>query len=140
MIRRRTALTLPAAAFALQPWWAEAQGSKKDSLVLAMTLEPPGLDPTANAASAIGEVVLYNVFETLTKIHGDSTVTPLLAQVVFAQYPLPMRVLGRVMAPVLRTGLRKRYAITEESASESRLKMMAGIDRLEREIDGDPAR
>jgi peptide/nickel transport system substrate-binding protein len=80
MIRRRTALSLPAAAFALQPWWAAAQGSKKDSLILAMTLEPPGLDPTANAASAIGEVVLYNVFETLTKIHGDSSVTPLLAQ------------------------------------------------------------
>jgi peptide/nickel transport system substrate-binding protein len=80
MIRRRTALSLPATAFALQPWWAEAQASKKDSLVLAMTLEPPGLDPTANAASAIGEVVLYNIFETLTKIHGDSSITPLLAQ------------------------------------------------------------
>ena len=30
---------------------------KKDSAVLAMTLEPPGLDPTAGAASAIAEVV-----------------------------------------------------------------------------------
>src|SRR5690606_28231782 len=77
--RRRTALSLPAAALALSAGWAEAQ-PRKDSLVLAMTLEPPGLDPTAGAASAIGEVVLYNVLETLTKINGDSTITPLLAQ------------------------------------------------------------
>ncbi len=80
MIRRRHTLALPAAAaLGLAPWAAEAQ-SKKDTLVLAMTLEPPGLDPTVNAASAIAEVVLYNVFETLTKIHADSSITPLLAQ------------------------------------------------------------
>ena len=54
--------------------------SKKDSVVLAMTLEPPGLDPTAGAASAIAEIVHYNVFETLTKINPDGTVTPLLAE------------------------------------------------------------
>lgn len=53
---------------------------KKDSVVLAMTLEPPGLDPTAGAASAIAEVVLYNIFETLTKVNGDGSVTPLLAE------------------------------------------------------------
>ena len=81
MIRRRTALTLPAAlgtSLGLMPWLAEAQ-SKKDTLVLAMTLEPPGLDPTAGAASAIAEVVQYNVLETLTKIRADSTIAPLLA-------------------------------------------------------------
>jgi peptide/nickel transport system substrate-binding protein len=48
--------------------------------VLAMTLEPrPGLDPTAGAASAIAEVSLYNIFETLTKINSDGRITPLLA-------------------------------------------------------------
>lgn len=52
----------------------------KPNLVLAMTLEPPGLDPTAGAASAIAEVVHYNVFETLTKIGPDGRATPLLAQ------------------------------------------------------------
>src|SRR5690606_22393489 len=35
----------------------------KDSLVLAMVLEPPHLDPTAGAAAAIDEVVYANVFE-----------------------------------------------------------------------------
>ena len=51
----------------------------KNQLVLGMVLEPPGLDPTVGAASAIAEVVLYNVFETLTKIQPDGTVQPLLA-------------------------------------------------------------
>ncbi len=66
-----------AALLCLAP--AQAQ-PKKDSAILAMTLEPTGLDPTAGAASAIAEVVLYNVFETLTKINSDSRTTPLLAQ------------------------------------------------------------
>jgi peptide/nickel transport system substrate-binding protein len=55
--------------------------SKKDTLVLAMQLEPtPGLDPTAGAASAIAEVSLYNIFETLTKVNPESRITPLLAE------------------------------------------------------------
>jgi peptide/nickel transport system substrate-binding protein len=53
---------------------------RKDSAVLAMTLEPTGLDPTAGAASAIAEITLYNIYETLTKINADSRTTPLLAE------------------------------------------------------------
>ena len=56
------------------------QAETKNSLNVGMVLEPPGLDPTVNAASAVGEVVLYNVFETLTKIQSDGTVQPLLAE------------------------------------------------------------
>src|SRR5690242_5826675 len=56
-----------------------AQG-KKDSVVMAMALEPPGLDPTTAAAAAIAEVTLYNVYETLTKINQDGSVSPLLAE------------------------------------------------------------
>ena len=57
-----------------------AQG-KKDTVVLGMTLEPtPGLDPTGGAASSIAEIVQYNVFETLTKINSDGSVSPLLAE------------------------------------------------------------
>jgi peptide/nickel transport system substrate-binding protein len=51
-----------------------------DSVVIGMVLEPPGLDPTAGAAAAIGEVTHYNVFEGLTKIEANNSVTPLLAQ------------------------------------------------------------
>ncbi len=78
MIRRRTALALPWAAASAAA--AAKPKGRKDSLVLAMTLEPPGLDPTAGAAAAIAEVVHYNILETLTKIRADSTIEPLLAQ------------------------------------------------------------
>src|ERR1035437_995220 len=73
---------LAAAAFSglsLPPKPFSAQG-KKDSVVMGMTLEPPGLDPTAGAAAAIGEVTLYNVYETLTKVKEDGSVRPLLAE------------------------------------------------------------
>ncbi len=58
---------------------AEAKGAK-DSVVLGMTLEPTVLDPTANAASAIAEVTLYNIYETLTKVGSDGGTSPLLAE------------------------------------------------------------
>ncbi|MDD2712720.1 MAG: ABC transporter substrate-binding protein [Simplicispira sp.] len=81
MLNRRTVLAtgaLAAAPLAL-PFNALAQ-SKKDTVSLALALEPPGLDPTASAASSIGEIVLYNIFETLTKINADGSVSPLLAE------------------------------------------------------------
>jgi len=56
-----------------------AAQSRKDSAVIGITLEPPGLDPTTSAAASIGEIVHYNVLEGLTKINVDGSVTPLLA-------------------------------------------------------------
>ena len=81
MLNRRTVLATGAiAAVPLStPFSALAQG-RKDAVALAMTLEPPGLDPTAGAASAIAEIVQYNIFETLTKINADGSVSPLLAE------------------------------------------------------------
>ncbi|MBX3588884.1 MAG: ABC transporter substrate-binding protein [Ramlibacter sp.] len=81
MLNRRTVLSTAALAsvpLAL-PEFALAQG-RKDAIVLAMALEPPGLDPTAGAASAIAEITLYNIYETLTKVNSDGTVSPLLAE------------------------------------------------------------
>jgi peptide/nickel transport system substrate-binding protein len=54
--------------------------SAKDTATIGMVLEPPGLDPTTAPAAAIGEVTHYNIFEGLTKINEDFSVTPLLAQ------------------------------------------------------------
>ena len=48
-------------AFATLALGATAQG--KDSAVLAMVLEPTGLDPTTAPAAAIGEIVHFNVLE-----------------------------------------------------------------------------
>ena len=59
------------------PAFAQVPGGRP--LVLGMTLEPPGLDPTAGAAAAIGEIVLYNVLEPLTKVAEDGSARPLLA-------------------------------------------------------------
>ncbi|HZZ62169.1 MAG TPA: ABC transporter substrate-binding protein [Roseiarcus sp.] len=54
--------------------------SAKDSVTIGMVLEPPGLDPTTAPAAAIGEVTHYNIFEGLTKINENFSVTPLLAE------------------------------------------------------------
>ncbi len=82
MVNRRSLLsgTVAAAALANVHLGALAQ-SRKDTLVLGMAFEPaPGLDPTGGAAQSISEVTLYNVFETLTKINEDGSVSPLLAE------------------------------------------------------------
>jgi peptide/nickel transport system substrate-binding protein len=77
MIFRLSTVAL-ALLFAASPLGAQAQ-SKKDSVVIGMTLEPPGLDATAGAAAAIGEITHLNIYEGLTKVNGDGTVTPLLS-------------------------------------------------------------
>ncbi len=79
LTRRQLALAASAATLygALPGRFALAQRSKK-TVVLAMVLEPPGLDPTTGAAAAIGEIVHYNVLEGLTKINVAGVVTPLL--------------------------------------------------------------
>ena len=85
MLTRRHALKSTAsgaavAALATVPFDLAAQG-KKDAVVIGMTLEPsPGLDPTGGAASSIAEITHYNIYETLTKINSDGTVSPLLAE------------------------------------------------------------
>ena len=78
MLKKLTIVAV-AAAVAAMPLPSLAQG-KKDSVVMGMTLEPPGLDPTNAAAAAIAEVTLYNLYETLTKINEDGSVSPLLAE------------------------------------------------------------
>ncbi len=75
----RTAWAIAAMALVLLPAPAPA-GEKKDTLVLGLILEPPGLDPTSGAAAAIGEVTHYNIYEGLAKITADGSVAPLLAQ------------------------------------------------------------
>jgi len=75
-LQRCTAVFLLALAAATV---VQAQ-SRKDTVVIGMTLEPPGLDPTVAPAAAIGEIVHYNVLEGLTRINVDGSVTPLLAE------------------------------------------------------------
>ena len=75
---RKWSAALSVVAMVALPLAGHAAG-KKDSIVIGITLEPPGLDPTTGTAASIGEVVHYNIFEGLTKIEGDGKVVPLLA-------------------------------------------------------------
>ncbi|MCZ8106127.1 MAG: ABC transporter substrate-binding protein, partial [Burkholderiales bacterium] len=77
---RHTAAALLAVAALAASAPASAQVRGKDAVVMAMALEPTGLDPTTAAAASIGEIVHYNVLETLVRIREDGSVVPLLAE------------------------------------------------------------
>jgi ABC-type dipeptide/oligopeptide/nickel transport system permease component/ABC-type transport system substrate-binding protein len=50
-----------------------------DRITIGMQLEPPILDPTANPAAAISEILYGNVFEGLVQFAADGSVLPRLA-------------------------------------------------------------
>src|SRR3712207_2715451 len=52
----------------------------KNTLVVGLAIEPPGLDPTIAAPVAIREVTWVNLFEGLVRIDRDGKVQPLLAK------------------------------------------------------------
>ena len=64
-------------AGALLLWALCAQAS--DGVTIGMQLEPPILDPTANPAAAISEVLDGNVYEGLVQFAADGSVVPKLA-------------------------------------------------------------
>ncbi len=56
--------------------WAEA----RDRLVIGISLEPPVLDPTKNAAAAIRSICCPSIYESLGRIDRNGNVGPGLAQ------------------------------------------------------------
>ncbi len=58
--------------------WACATHAS-DRIVIGMQLEPPILDPTANPAAAISDILYGNVFEGLVSFAADGSVVPKLA-------------------------------------------------------------
>lgn len=66
-----------ATTFAFGPEvWAEA----KDRLVIGISLEPPVLDPTKNAAAAIRSLTCPNIFESLGRINRNGAIVHGLAE------------------------------------------------------------
>jgi peptide/nickel transport system substrate-binding protein len=57
-----------------------ALAQAKDSVIIAMTLEPPTLDPTSGAAQAIREITLQNIFEGLVRMDRTGKIVPCLAE------------------------------------------------------------
>ncbi|QRN95080.1 glutathione S-transferase family protein [Archangium violaceum] len=67
---------------------------------------------------------------------GGVDITPLM----FGAFPPPLRLLGRALVPVIKVVIRRQYQLTPPKVEESRVKLLEGLDRLEREIGGDPSR
>lgn len=59
---------------------SEAYSEERNDLVLGMSIEPSGLDPTTAAPVAIGQVVWQNLFEGLVTIDRNGRVKPSLAK------------------------------------------------------------
>ena len=76
-MKRQLRIGLALSALALGIGLGAAQAR---DITVGMALEPPGLDPTAGAASAIREVTYANIFEGLTRFGPDGSVQPGLAR------------------------------------------------------------
>lgn len=68
-----------AASFALA-LGGGATAAPRNDVVIGMSIEPAGLDPTIAAPVSIGQIVWQNVFQGLTRIAEDGSVQPQLAR------------------------------------------------------------
>lgn len=75
----RKVLSVLSLALAISAAFAGAVLAQQMEVRIAVALEPPTLDPTANAAEAVDIVVYQNVFEGLTRIDENGAVQPGLA-------------------------------------------------------------
>ncbi|WP_319532466.1 ABC transporter substrate-binding protein [uncultured Cohaesibacter sp.] len=76
----KSALKWTAALVVASGFLATGALAARTDITIGVRLEPPHLDPTAGAAAAIDEIVYTNVFEGLTRIIGDGSVVPALAE------------------------------------------------------------
>ncbi|WP_257454526.1 glutathione S-transferase family protein [Archangium lipolyticum] len=63
-----------------------------------------------------------------------------ITPIMFGAFPPPMRLLGRALVPLIKQAIRRQYQLTPPKVEESRVKLLEGLERLEREIQGDPSR
>jgi peptide/nickel transport system substrate-binding protein len=75
---------LIALAFGFCGLWAGAAQAQNPTsggtLIVTLSAEPPGLDPTTSPAATIKRVVHYNLFEGLLKVDRNGKVVPMLAK------------------------------------------------------------
>lgn len=78
---RKSLLVLAIAALAATTAMTPAvMAQARTDVKIGLVLEPPSLDPTAEAAAAVDEVVYANIFEGLTRFAPDGSVIPALAK------------------------------------------------------------
>ncbi len=63
-----------------------------------------------------------------------------VASFMFNAYPAPQRWVGRALTPVIKALIRRQYRLVPDKVEESRVKLLEGLERLERELDGDSSR
>jgi ABC-type transport system substrate-binding protein len=61
-------------------WFAASPAHAAQRMIIGTQLEPPVLDPTANPAAAISEILYGNVYEGLVQFAADGSVLPMLAR------------------------------------------------------------
>jgi glutathione S-transferase len=120
-----------------------------DSTEIALHLErahpSPALLPTGEAErQRVLELETY--FDEVAGIHvrrwayGQLLDSPLLGAVILREYPGARRLLGNLLLPVLRRVIRREYQVRPEKVAESHALLSEGLERLERQIEGDPTR
>jgi len=79
-MRKSLVVLALAGALAMSTALTPALAQTRTDVKVGLVLEPPSLDPTAEAAAATDEVVYANVFEGLTRFAADGSIVPALAE------------------------------------------------------------
>jgi len=79
-MKKFLAAALLVGAFVAPLTTAPVLAQTRTDVNIGLPLEPPSLDPTAEAAAAVDDVLYANVFEGLTRFAADGSIVPSLAK------------------------------------------------------------
>jgi glutathione S-transferase len=97
-------------------------------------LRARALELEAYFSKYVGRAVRQWIYGQLARGRGAIT------ELVFERYPPAMRFAGKLAAPLLERAMRRQYRLTAEGVAKARVTLGEALDRLDGEIDGDPAR
>ena len=80
IMRKSVVVLALAGVLAMTTALTPAMAQTRTDVKIGLVLEPPSLDPTAEAAAAVDEVVYANVFEGLSRFAADGSIVPALAK------------------------------------------------------------
>ena len=121
-----------------------------DSTAIALHLElrypEPSLLPTEPAERA-RVLELEDYFDKIAGVevrrfaYGELlTVRGAAPAAFFSKYPIAVRVAGKALGPLFAQGIKGGLRINPETVRRARTRILEAVDRLEREIHGDPSR